>query len=208
MGREWWSAPGGLYLSWLVYPGEQQQKMLPLMTLLAGVACAEAVDRVAGLQPEIAWPNDVLLDGFKVAGVLCERRGNALIVGIGVNVNQESFPRDLLDASSIRLQTGHACDRAELLLTLLDCLKRWYDDLSPQNLTPIIGAIKARLAILDREVAVEVGFPGLGSISAQRVTGTAVDVDEQGRLVVRTQAGKFVNLNAGTARLRRPGFTV
>ena len=132
----------------------------------------------------------------------------ALIVGCGINVNQESFPGDLMEASSLRLQAGRGYDRFEILQAVLTGLKRWLDDLSPDNLVPIMGAIKSRMALLERTVTVEIGFPGLGSFGGRRITGTAVDVDEQGRLVVRTAAGRFINVSAGSARVARQTLPV
>jgi BirA family biotin operon repressor/biotin-[acetyl-CoA-carboxylase] ligase len=103
---------------------------LPELTLVAGEACAEAIERVTGLQPQIKLPNDVLIEGRKTAGILAEARDGRVILGIGVNVNVEpaQLPTGFEPpATSLLAELGRATDRVELLVTLLESLERDYD---------------------------------------------------------------------------------
>ena len=100
------------------------------LTGVAAHACAEAVAALAGLEPELKFPNDVLLGGRKVAGVLAEAREERVVLGIGVNVNvtAEQLPQEVdRPATSILVETGRELDRAKLLAELLVRLERRYD---------------------------------------------------------------------------------
>jgi BirA family biotin operon repressor/biotin-[acetyl-CoA-carboxylase] ligase len=131
LGRRWLSPPGvGLLFSILLEPPVETPR-LPELSLVAGEACADAIATVAGLTPEIKLPNDVLISGRKVAGILAEAREGRVVLGIGVNVNvlEEDLPTEVdLPATSLLVEKGHEIDRAELLVELLDRLERAYDD--------------------------------------------------------------------------------
>jgi BirA family biotin operon repressor/biotin-[acetyl-CoA-carboxylase] ligase len=101
------------------------------LTGVASRACSEAIAAVTGLEPELKFPNDVLVDGRKVAGILAEAREERVVLGVGVNVNvtAEELPRELeRPATSLLVETGAEVDRAGLLVELLDRLERRYDD--------------------------------------------------------------------------------
>jgi len=109
-GRSWHSAPGlGLYCS-IVLPPQ------PMLTLALGLATAEAIS----LDCDLRWPNDVMLGGRKVAGILVQLVDNQAIAGIGINLNHTTFPPDIVAlATSLRLQTGREFDATDLLIPLL-----------------------------------------------------------------------------------------
>jgi BirA family biotin operon repressor/biotin-[acetyl-CoA-carboxylase] ligase len=199
-GRVWESRPGGLYFSLLLFPDSERKALCGLIALLAGLACVKSVERNCSLKSEIAWPNDVLVAHRKLAGFLCESKGQALIVGCGINVNQEGFPRELTEATSLRILTGREYDRYALLASFLAEFKHLYDDLKPQNLLPLLGEIKAHTSMLNHPVQAEVGFPGLGTLGARKITGTALDIDNTGRLILRAANGRVVALSEGTVR--------
>jgi BirA family biotin operon repressor/biotin-[acetyl-CoA-carboxylase] ligase len=131
LGRRWHSPPGvSLLFSILLEPPVETAR-LPELSLVAGEACAGAIAAVTGTMPEIKLPNDVLISGRKVAGILAEAREGRVVLGIGVNVNvpEEDLPTDVdLPATSLLAETGHEIDRAELLVELLDRLERGYDE--------------------------------------------------------------------------------
>jgi len=119
-GRRWHSErDAGLYVSILLgkdYPPDS----LPGLTLALGLAAREAILRATGLSCELKWPNDLLLDGRKCAGILVVRTAAAVIAGIGVNVNQGSFPAELAaSATSLRMASGAEHSREDLLVHLL-----------------------------------------------------------------------------------------
>ena len=130
LGRSWHSPPGvSLLFSILLEPPVETPR-LPELSLVAGQACASSIAAVTGTTPEIKPPNDVLISGRKVAGILAEAREGRVVLGIGVNVNvpEEELPTEVdVPATSLLVETGHELDRAELLIELLDRLERTYD---------------------------------------------------------------------------------
>lgn len=131
LGRRW-LAPAGtsLLCSVLLRPAVDPTR-LPELSLVAGRACAEAIAEVAGLETEVKFPNDVLVRGRKVAGILAEASDGRVVLGIGVNVAQDpgQLPADArTPATSLLVETGRAVDRAELLLALLERLELRYDE--------------------------------------------------------------------------------
>jgi len=129
-GRRWHSPPGvSLLFSILLEPSVETAR-LPELSLVAGEACAGAIAAATGTTPEIKLPNDVLISGRKVAGILAEAREGRVVLGIGVNVNvpEDDLPTDVdVPATSLLAETGRELDRAELLVALLDRLERAYD---------------------------------------------------------------------------------
>src|SRR5207247_102995 len=130
LGRQW-LAPAGtsLLFSVLLRPRVDPAR-LPELSLVAGRACAEAIAEVAGLETKVKFPNDVLVQGRKVAGILAEAAEGRVVLGIGVNVLQKpgQLPADARTPStSLLLETGREIDRADLLVALLDHLERRYD---------------------------------------------------------------------------------
>jgi BirA family transcriptional regulator, biotin operon repressor / biotin---[acetyl-CoA-carboxylase] ligase len=131
LGRRWLAPAGTSLLCSLqlrpAVPGER----LPELTGVAARACTDAIAAVSGLEPALKFPNDVLLDGRKVAGVLAEAREGRVVLGIGVNVNlaEEQLPQEVeRPATSLLVETRRELDRAELLVELLERLERGYDD--------------------------------------------------------------------------------
>lgn len=131
LGRRWHSPPGvSLLFSILLEPPVETPR-LPELSLVAGQACAAAIAAVAGVTPEVKLPNDILLSGRKVAGILAEARDGRVVLGIGVNVNapEEDLPTEVgRPATSLLVETGREVDRADLLVELLDRLELAYDD--------------------------------------------------------------------------------
>lgn len=130
LGRSW-HAPAGtaLLFSTLLVPAVDPSR-LPELSLVAGAAVAEAITEVSGLQPEIKFPNDVLIGGRKVAGILAESSEGRVVLGIGVNTNQDEAelpPDTQTEPTSLRLQLGRPVDRAELLVAILARLEVGYD---------------------------------------------------------------------------------
>jgi BirA family biotin operon repressor/biotin-[acetyl-CoA-carboxylase] ligase len=130
LGRSW-QAPArtSILVSVLLLPGVEPAR-LPELSLVAGGAVAEAIARVAGVEPVIEFPNDVLIGGRKVAGILAESSEGRVILGIGVNVNQteKELPADARkEPTSLRLELGEPVDRAQLLAEILVRLEHAYD---------------------------------------------------------------------------------
>jgi BirA family transcriptional regulator, biotin operon repressor / biotin---[acetyl-CoA-carboxylase] ligase len=129
LGRAWASPPRASILCSLLLEPPVETARLPELSVLAGEACGEAITQVTGLAPQIKLPNDVLIDGRKVAGVLAEARDLRVVLGIGLNVNVD--PNDLpaglrTPATSLAAELGRPIDRVELLVTLLETLEQHY----------------------------------------------------------------------------------
>jgi BirA family biotin operon repressor/biotin-[acetyl-CoA-carboxylase] ligase len=130
LGRSW-HAPAGtsILVSVLLHPPVKPPK-LPELSLVAGGAVAEAISELTGIDPAIKFPNDVLVHGKKVAGILAESSEGRVLLGIGINVNQteDQLPRAAqTEPSSLRIELGREVDRAELLAAVLAELERAYD---------------------------------------------------------------------------------
>jgi BirA family transcriptional regulator, biotin operon repressor / biotin---[acetyl-CoA-carboxylase] ligase len=130
LGRLWHAPAGTSVLVSVLLRPEIESALLPELSLVAGGAVAEAIAEVTGVEPAIKFPNDVLVGGRKVAGVLAESSEGRVVLGVGVNVNQtlEQLPADVqTEPTSLKLELGAPVDRAVLLAALLGRLERAYD---------------------------------------------------------------------------------
>ncbi|HVP65766.1 MAG TPA: biotin--[acetyl-CoA-carboxylase] ligase [Anaeromyxobacteraceae bacterium] len=201
-GRSW-SSPAGknLYLSAVLRPELPPQRAAEL-TLVASLAVCDAC-RQAGVDAGIKWPNDVLVGGRKVAGILTELAAEPdvvhwVVVGIGVNLNagREDFPEEIRDeATSLAIERGQPVPRALFAAALLSLLEQWLDRHAEEGFEAVRRAWRERSATLGRSVRVEV--------DGGEVDGVADDLDESGALLVRSESG-LVRVVAGDVRLLRP----
>ena len=130
LGRDWLAPAGSSVLASVVLHPDVTTEKLAELSLVAGRACAQALAEVAQVVPTVKWPNDVLIDGRKVGGILAEARDGRVLLGIGINVHQtaEQLPeRAEHPATSLLLEAGRHVQRAELLASLLDHLEREHD---------------------------------------------------------------------------------
>jgi len=130
LGRTWHAPAGSSVLVSVLLRPNVEPPRLPELSLVAGGAVAEAIAEVTGVDPAIKFPNDVLLDGRKVAGILAESSDGRVVLGVGVNVNQsaDELPANAqTEPTSLRVQTGGYVDRAALLAAILLRLERAYD---------------------------------------------------------------------------------
>jgi BirA family transcriptional regulator, biotin operon repressor / biotin---[acetyl-CoA-carboxylase] ligase len=130
LGRSWHARPGTSVLVSVLLEPPVRSERLPELTPLAGEACADAIAAVTGLAPTIKPPNDVLVDGRKVAGILAEARNGRVVLGIGINVNigADELPGETeTPAGSLSLAAGRELSRAELLAEVLLLLEQRYD---------------------------------------------------------------------------------
>lgn len=187
-GRSWISPPGlNLYFSVILRP-ELPPQRAPELTLVAAVALAQTL-REGGAHAEIKWPNDLLVDDRKIAGILTELsaepdRVHFAIVGIGVNLNsrKDDFPAELAGAAtSLRLVRGDRVPRALFAAALWTRLEEWLDVHAEQGFGPIRAAWKDHAATLGRDVLVK--------SEGRELRGLAEDIDDAGALLVRTESG-------------------
>jgi len=187
MGREWYSeADSGLYLTLILHRGHP----VPWLTLAVGLALGEAIGLfVEGRAAvDIRWPNDVLLGGRKCAGILVTSDGEAMLVGIGINVNHEVFPDELAElATSMRRATGRAHSREELLVRLLGLIDEYL--LLPVE---VIRERFAKASSYASGLRVELEDSG--------ISGVTCGLDPEGFLLLRLDNGQIERIVAGGVR--------
>ena len=130
LGRSWFAPAGTSLLCSLQLRPDTPTERLPELTGVVARACADAIAALTGLEPALKFPNDVLVGGRKVAGILAEARDGRVVLGVGINVNLpvDELPEDVdRPATSLLVETGRELDRAELLAELLERLERRYD---------------------------------------------------------------------------------
>jgi BirA family biotin operon repressor/biotin-[acetyl-CoA-carboxylase] ligase len=186
LGRTWFSEPGSaLTASWIVRPAFAVDRW-PLIPLIAGVAAADAVRDLAGVDVRLKWPNDLLVDGRKLGGILVEARPpEAVVVGLGVNVRGR-LPEELSGVATTIFDAGGSADRAVLLAGIVDRFAVLLDD--PDAVLP---PYRERCATLGARVRVS-------RADGDDLDGVAIDVDARGALVVEpSDGGAPVTVSAG-----------
>src|SRR5210317_1291861 len=197
MGRQW-ESPGGvnLYASILLRPPVLPFEA-PKLTFLSAVAVCRAIKNCTGLQPTVKWPNDILLNGAKVAGLLNEMSSETdqvhyVVLGIGVNLNMraEQFPADLrYPATSLAIAYGKAVSRLAFTRSLLQELDVLYQLYLEEGSSPIFTAWAELCELTGKRVQVD--------CNNLLIEGTMVCLADDGALLVRTSAGKIESIYAG-----------
>ena len=201
LGRSWLSPPGCCILASVVLRPAIQLYQTPVVTLLAAAAATDAIRRLTKLPAKIKWPNDVLIDGKKVCGILTEMgtgKGgeNFLVVGIGINVNidKDSFPISLKStATSLSILLGYELSRIQLIQQFLLEFENRYLLLNHGDMLPIISEVKRLSSILGCQVRVE--------CDEKVMVGRAVDIDEDGALILCIGIGTLEKFMTGNVTL-------
>jgi BirA family biotin operon repressor/biotin-[acetyl-CoA-carboxylase] ligase len=183
LGRTWEAPPGAsLLVTVLLRRSDDPGRAV----MAAGVALASAVEHVAGFDAGLKWPNDVVVDGRKLAGLLAEVDGDALVVGAGCNVNWETFPDELAEiATACNLESGHPVDRDALLDAYLDEFER-----ALARGASIVPDYRGLLTTLGREVRVH-------HVKGDDLVGTVTGITDDGALLVRGDDGHEHTVVAG-----------
>jgi BirA family transcriptional regulator, biotin operon repressor / biotin---[acetyl-CoA-carboxylase] ligase len=163
-------------------------------TMLAAVAVCEALERLLALEPTIKWPNDVMLDARKVAGILAEATDDgaerSLVIGVGINVNVDAASlAELPNATSLNVAAGHSVHRGELLVLILERMDRWLSVPGPRLAAELWPAWDGRLWARAQRVVVREGGEELEGL----ILGAASD----GALRIRTSDGRERRVIAG-----------
>jgi BirA family biotin operon repressor/biotin-[acetyl-CoA-carboxylase] ligase len=203
LGRLWISpARKGLWFSILLRPDLAPQSATQL-TVAAATGLARAIALQTGLVPEIKWPNDILIRGKKVAGILTELtaeldRVKEVILGIGVDVNLDAaeLPPDLRKtATSLKIETGQAIDRAELAVAILRELDGDYERIRRGQFESVAAEWQQRCGTLGREVSIRIG--------ERVIRGRAESLDAEGALLLRTQHGHLERIIGGDVTMEK-----
>ena len=196
--RQWHSSADlGLWISAVVRPGENRA-LYPQLTLVAAVAVARAIREHTGLRTGIKWPNDLLVQGRKLCGILCElaepsdeQDEPALVIGVGLNVNHgaDAFPQGLrTEPTSLRMETGREWKLEPFLDELLAQLAQAYQIWRAQGFEPARREWKENSATLGQRVRLD----ERGGIS-----GIAWDLDHDGALLIKTDSGVVHRVDSG-----------
>jgi len=203
-GRRWVTEPGGsLAFSLIIHPSEQEQQAVGFFSALGAMAVCQAVEKSYGLTAQIKWPNDVLLNRRKTAGVLVEvrwvgERIEAIVIGIGINVSSGSVPPPeevLFPATSVEDAAGRPVDRLDLLHDCLEGIFSWRAEIGRPA---FLSAWEKRLAFSGEWVTIQEAAQG----SSNAVTGQIAGLDPTGNLLLRTSSGEVVQVVAGDVHLR------
>lgn len=201
MTRAWFSPSSvNLYFSVLLRPAVEPGRAASL-PLIAGLAVAEALNVLhPGLELQIKWPNDILIAGKKICGILCEMQAETdcvrhIILGIGVNVNvaRDQLPDELRGrATSLRIETGQTFSRAAVLAAILNRFEPLYDRWREEGLAPLLEAIGTYDMLRGRKITLDQG--------GRRVTGMADGISADGALRLVTEHGE-VPIYSGEAHI-------
>ncbi len=200
-GRSWVSPPGeGLWFSFILRPAVVPAAA-PAITLTAALAAASGIGDMTGLAPGIKWPNDIVLGGRKLVGILTELaavdgRVRYVVVGIGINVNIAEFPAEISrTATSLYLETGRRWDRPDLLAAVMKRMEEYYAEyLKTGDMSGLMEEYGARLVSRGEEVMV------LAPRNEHR--GICEGIDGQGRMLVRLEDGSEERVMSGEVSVR------
>ena len=203
LGRKWISPERkGLWFSVLLRPDLRPQETTQL-TVASATALRRAIQAETGLNPEIKWPNDIVIGGKKVAGILTELsaeldRVRHVILGIGVDVNlgASDFPPELRKpATSLKIESGREISRAELATTILRELDSDYARICGGSFAEVADEWRAHCKTIGRQVTIQIG--------ERRMRGQAESLDDDGALLLRTDHGRLERITGGDVTLEK-----
>ena len=200
-GRVWQSPAGSsIYMTILLYP-EISPLKAPQLTLVMALAVAEGIKEVTGLDTKIKWPNDIVVNGRKICGILTEMSTeidyiNHVVIGAGINVNQDDFPEDIRKtASSLKMELGKQVKRSELIAAIMKSFEKDYEIfVKTEDLSGLQELYNSMLVNLDRDV--KVLEPG------NEYEAHALGINKTGELIVRTAEGEEKEIYAGEVSVR------
>jgi BirA family biotin operon repressor/biotin-[acetyl-CoA-carboxylase] ligase len=203
LGRKWISpARKGLWFSILLRPDLRPQETTQL-TVASATALRRAIQTETGLKPEIKWPNDILIGGKKVAGILTELNAELdkvryVILGIGIDVNLDAneFPAELKKtATSLKIETGEAVSRAELAKAILRELDKDYSRVCGHFFADVAEEWEENCVTIGKNVTVQIGD--------RKIRGRAESLDDDGALLLRTEHGHLERIIGGDVTLEK-----
>ncbi|WP_432404901.1 biotin--[acetyl-CoA-carboxylase] ligase [Wukongibacter sp. M2B1] len=201
LGRHWVSPPGtSIYMSMLLRPLIHPNEAAKI-TEITAAAVANAIDNVTGLKAGIKWPNDIILDNKKVCGILTEMNAelnniNYVIVGIGVNVNIDEFSDGISNiATSIKRVLGAEASRKDIVINIVkEFEKLYYDFINTGSLINTVDICKAKSVTLGRTVRI--------INKNETIIAKAIDITENGELVIKKDDGEIINVISGEVSVR------
>jgi len=197
LGREWFSPAGGIWLSVILYP-QLLPSYISRITLMTAVAVVRAIKICTQIESQIKWPNDILINEKKVCGILTEMSAELdmiswVVVGIGINANidHQDFPEDIQENTiSLKETLGKEISRVKLVQTFLQEFEKYYEILKRREFFSILKEWKLYSHTLGRKIRIDMG--------EKIVTGEAVDINEEGALILKKGDGELVKIISGT----------
>ncbi len=197
LGREWFSPVGGIWFSVILYP-QLSPSYISRITLMTAVAVVKAIKICTQIKSQIKWPNDILINEKKVCGILTEMSAeldiiNWVVVGIGINVNIDlrEFPEDIQENTiSLKETSGKEISRVKLAQTFLQEFEKYYEILKRREFSSILKEWKLYSHTLGKKIRVDIG--------ERIITGEAVDINEEGSLILKKEDGELVEIISGT----------
>ena len=195
-GRRWESPAGeSIYMSLLLRP-EFPPVKAPMLTLVMALAVARALREQTGVDVQIKWPNDLVVQGRKICGILTEMSIDYVVIGIGINVNQNEFPEELKDcASSLKMETGRRFRRSHLIAAVMEHFEMYYEQFLQEG--SIAGLRKEYNELLvNKDRQVKILEPG------NHYEAYALGINDTGELIVEKEDGSVQNIFAGEVSVR------
>lgn len=200
-GRNWHSPQGTSIAMSLVLKPRLEAEYASMLTLVQAMAVAKAVEEISGLDAKIKWPNDILVNEKKVCGILTEMNLemmeiSSIIIGTGINVNQDAFPEEIAEiATSLKIEKKRSQSRADLIERICELFEEYFEKfMDTKDLSGILEEYNERLISRGRKVKV---LDPKGEF-----TGEALGVNALGELQVRKEDGEIVSVYAGEVSVR------
>ena len=200
-GRSWHTSKSTSIAMSLILKPKLEAEYASMLTLLQAMAVADTVEEICGLKARIKWPNDILVNEKKVCGILTElnlekTEISSIIIGTGINVNQESFPEEIAEiATSLKMETKESQSRAKLIGRINEHFEGYFEQfMKTKDLSGIVDLYNAYLISKGRQVKV---LDPKGEFA-----GEALGINGLGELLVRKSDGKVVNIYAGEVSVR------
>jgi len=197
-----WHSPAGsnIYTSVILRPNLKPDRA-PQISILAGIAVAEIMNNFCPGMVNLKWPNDVLLKGKKLCGILAQVKTSVnkldfvvLGIGINININYNQFPQDIKNtATSLAIETGRNISRQELIISLYENLAKWYKKLIADDFSAVKEKWLSMAPMIGKRVQIMSGN--------EMISGKAIGIDEQGSLVLLTAGDKKIKISAGDATI-------
>jgi len=197
LGRKWFSPAGGIWLSIILYP-QLSPFYISRITLMTAVAVVKAIKVCTQIESQIKWPNDILINEKKVCGILTEMSAeldiiNWVVVGIGINVNIDNreFPEDIQENTiSLKEASDKEVLRVKLAQVFLQEFEKYYEILKRREFSSILKEWKLYSHTLGKKITVDMG--------ERIITGEAVDINQEGALILKKEDGELVEIISGT----------
>ncbi|GBR76084.1 biotin-(acetyl-CoA carboxylase) ligase [Candidatus Termititenax persephonae] len=180
LNRRWVSPPGeNIYCSIVL----KNQRPNPLLTILAALAVAQTI-RQSQIDAQIKWPNDIMVNGKKIGGVLAESNSKGLVIGLGVNVNMSAVAAAQIDkpATSLKIETGQAAAKEKILQEILEKFFALYGQVQQEGFAKLLKIWQNELQIINKKVRVQT--------AGGEIYGTVIQIDNDGALLVETAQGQ------------------